>query len=63
MERASLVTPVVAAEHEGGLHHGIGLCEALSTSPHIEAALEGEVVAQIGMDHRRLRHRARFPDR
>ena len=53
----------VAAEHEGGLHHRVGFGEGLVDRADIELALEAEIVAELGMDHRRFRRRARFPDR
>ena len=45
----------VAAEDEGLLDHGVGFGEGLVHLADIERALEGEVVAELGMDHRRLR--------
>ena len=55
-DRAGLVADAgVAAEHERGLDHLVGLGEALVGIARDMHALEGEVVAQLGMDHRRLR--------
>ena len=45
----------VAAEHEGGLDHGVGLGEALVGIAGGVHALEAEIVADRRMDHRRLR--------
>ena len=43
----------VAAEHERRLDHRVGVREALvGIAGHVHA-LEGEVVAELGMDHRR----------
>ena len=55
MARGSLADAGVAAEHEGGLDHGVGLVEALVRIAGDVHALEGEVVAELGMDHRRRR--------
>ena len=43
----------VAAEHEGRLDHGVGLGEALVGIARDVHALEAEIVAELGMDHRR----------
>ena len=45
----------VAAEHERGLDHGVGLGEALVGIAGGVHALEAEIVADRRMDHRRLR--------
>ena len=50
----------MAAEHEGRLDHGIGLGKTLVRIAGIEHALEGEIVAKLGMDHRRLGIERRF---
>ena len=49
----------VAAEHEGRRDDLVGRGEALVGVARLEAALEGEVVAERGMDHRRVGGRAR----
>ena len=55
-DRARLVGDAgVAAEHEGGLDHRVGLGEALVGIAGGVDALEAEVVADRGMDHRRRR--------
>ncbi len=43
----------VAAEHEGRLDHRVGVREALVGVAGDVRALEGEIVAELGMDHRR----------
>ena len=45
----------VAAEHERGFDHGVGLGEALVGIARGMDALEAEIVADRRMDHRRLR--------
>ena len=55
MERGLVADAGVAAEHEGGLDHLVGFGEALVGIARDMHALEGEVVAELGMDHRRLR--------
>ena len=41
----------VATEHEGGLDHGVGLAQTpVGIAGHVHT-LEGEVVAELGMDH------------
>ena len=44
----------VAAEHEGGLHHRIRFGEGLVGCADFQLALEAEIVAERGMDHRRV---------
>jgi hypothetical protein len=41
----------VAAEHECGLDHGVGFCKPLVGIAGGVHALEGEIVAKLGMDH------------
>ena len=53
----------VAAEVEGGLDDHVGGRERLVDVAAVVDALEAEVVAEIGMDHRRRRQRARSPCR
>ena len=54
-DRARLVGDAgVAAEHERGLDDGVGFGEGLVDGADIELALEAEIVAERGMDHRRL---------
>ena len=43
----------MAAEHEGRLDDRIGFGKALVGIAGVERALEGEIVAERGMDHRR----------
>jgi hypothetical protein len=43
--------PGVAAEDEGRLDHRIGVLEALVGIAGDKHALEGEIVAELGMDH------------
>ena len=43
------------SEDEIRLHHRIGVCERRIDSAGVEIALEGEVVAQRRMNHRRCR--------
>ncbi len=50
----------VAAEHEGGLDHRIGCGKALVGIAGIERPLESEIVAELGMNHRRLGVERRF---
>ena len=50
----------VAAEHECGLDHGVGLGEALVGIARGMHALEAEIVADRWMDHRRLGIERRF---
>ncbi len=45
----------MAAEHEGGLHHRVGVLEPLVGVAGDMHALEGEIVAELGMDHQRRR--------
>jgi hypothetical protein len=45
----------VAAEHKCRGDDRIGLCKALVRIAGIERALEGEIVAEVGMNHRRRR--------
>ena len=45
--------PGVTAEHERRLHHRIGVLETLVRVAGDEHALEGEIVAELGMDDRR----------
>ena len=45
----------VAAEDEGRLDHRIGILEALVGIAGDEHALEGEIVAELGVNHRRAR--------
>ena len=45
----------MAAEHEGGLHHRVGLGKTLVGIAGVERALESQIVAEFGMDHRRRR--------
>ena len=55
-DRARLVGDAgVAAEHEGGLHHSVGLGERLVGVAHGQRALETKIVVDRGMDHRRAR--------
>ncbi len=49
----------VAAEHEGRLDDLVGVGKALVGLAGLVPALEGEIVAERGMDHRRRRRRAR----
>ena len=44
----------VAAEQEGGLHHRVGLGEGLVRGADLQLALEAEIVAELGLDHRRI---------
>ena len=44
----------VAAEHEGGLHHRVGFGESLVGRADLQLAFEAEIVAERGVDHRRL---------
>ena len=44
----------MATEQERLLHNRVGFLGRLVDLPDIERALEGEVVAELGMDHRRL---------
>jgi hypothetical protein len=46
--------PGMAAEHEGRFDHGIRLGEAAVRIAGIERPLKGEIVAKLGMNHRRL---------
>ncbi len=55
MARALVADAGMAAEHEGLLDHGVGFLRRLVDFADIETALEGEVVAEFGMDHRRVR--------
>ena len=41
----------MAAEREGRLHHRVGLGKALVGIAGVQRALEGEIVAKLGMDH------------
>ena len=50
----------VAAEHECRLDHGVGFGKTLVGFAGIEHALEGEIVAKLGMDHRRFGIERRF---
>ena len=45
----------VAAEHERGLDHRVGLGKTLVGIAGGMGTLEGEVIAEVGMDHRRCR--------
>ena len=54
-DRARLVGDAgVAADDEGGLHDGVGRGEGLVDLADVDLALEAEIVAERGMDHRRL---------
>ena len=44
----------VAAENEGGLDHGVGFGEGLVGRADFQLAFEAEIVAELGLDHRRL---------
>ncbi len=44
----------VAAEQEGGFHHRVGRGEGLVGLADFQLALEAEIVAELGLDHRRL---------
>ena len=59
-DRARLVDDAgVAAEHEGRLHDRVGVLEALVGIAGDVHALEREIVAELGVDHRACRDRAR----
>ena len=45
----------VAAEQEGGLDHGVGFGETFRGIADLELAFEAQIVAELGMDHRRCR--------
>ena len=53
MARGSLVTPVWRPNTEGGLDDDVRLRQRLVDRAGIELALEGEVVAELRVDHRR----------
>ena len=53
----------VAAEHEGGLDHRVGVGEGLVDLADFELALEAEIVAERRRGSPASWHRARFPDR
>ena len=54
-DRARLVGNAgMAAGDEGRLDHGVGFGEGLVDGAHLELALEAEIVAERGMDHRGL---------
>ncbi len=50
----------VAAEHERRLDHRVGVGKALVGIADVERALERQIVAELGMDHRRFRVERRF---
>ena len=55
MARGSLVDAGMAAEHEGRLRDRVRLGEGRIGIACGKRALEGEIVAEFGMDHRRRR--------
>ena len=68
MARGSSVTPVWRPKTKFGFDHLVGLGECLIDGAGVEVALEGEIVAERGMDDRRrriergahVRHRFQF---
>ena len=50
----------VAAERECRLHHRVGVGKAFVGIAYVQCALEGEIVAECGMDHGRRRVERRF---
>ena len=63
MARGSRVTPVWRPNTNVASTTASASAKALSTVAGVERALEGEIVAELGMDHRRRRRRAPSPHR